>query len=69
MRLRHALLTLIVAVFALVTATQTVNAELSIELVDIVPEGTGFRWNYQLIFETLPGRQRIDAGNGVVAPG
>ncbi len=66
---RRALLTLIVAVFALATAPCAAHAGFSAELVDIVPEGNLFRYNYQLIFQTLPGRQRLDAGNGVLAPG
>ncbi len=45
------------------------EAGFSAELVDIVPEGNLFRYNYQLLFSTLPGRQRLDAGNGVLAPG
>jgi uncharacterized protein YjbI with pentapeptide repeats len=53
----------------ILSAARTSQAGFSVELVDVVPEGPLFRWNYQLIFDTLPGRQRLDAGNGVLAPG
>jgi hypothetical protein len=64
---RH--LILLVALAGLVNAARPLNAGFSAELVDIVADGQTFRWNYQLIFQTLPGRERLEAGNGVVAPG
>jgi hypothetical protein len=68
-QVRRSLLTLIIAAAALVTATRTAQAGFSAELVDIVPEGANLRYNYRLIFDTLLGHQRLDAGNGILAPG
>ncbi len=64
---RSGLVALVIA-FA-VSGIRTSQAGFSVELVDIVPEGSNYRFNYQLIFETLPGRERIEVGNGVLAPG
>jgi hypothetical protein len=61
--------TLIVAAVSLLTATRPAEAGFSVELIDIVPEGPNFRWNYQIIFETLPGRERLESGGGVLNPG
>jgi hypothetical protein len=60
---------LALAMGLILSATRTTHAGFSVELVEIVPEGNLFRYNYQLIFQTLPGRHRLESGNGLLAPG
>jgi hypothetical protein len=62
------------ALFALtiglaVSAARTSMAGFSAELTGIVAVGPNFQYNYDLIFQTLPGRARVEAGSGAIAPG
>ena len=34
-----------------------------------MPVGPNFQYNYELIFQTLPGRARVEAGSGAISPG
>jgi hypothetical protein len=62
------------ALFALtiglaMSAARTTLAGFSAELVNVVPVGPNFQYNYELIFQTLPGRERIELGSGAINPG
>src|SRR4029434_900794 len=62
------------ALFALtitlaMSAARTSLAGFSAELTGIVPVGPNFQYNYDVIFQTLPGRARVEAGSGAIAPG
>ena len=51
------------------SAARTSLAGFSAELTGIVAVGPNFQYNYDLIFQTLPGRARVEAGSGAIAPG
>jgi hypothetical protein len=51
------------------SATSTSRAGFSVELTSIVPVGPNFQYNYDVIFETLPGRGRVEVGSGMLNPG
>ena len=34
-----------------------------------MPTGPNFTYNYNLVFDTLPGEQRVEAASGVLTPG
>ncbi len=59
------------AVAVLLTSffSRTAEAGFSAELVSIVPTGPNFTYNYNVVFDTLPGEQRIEAGSGALPPG
>ncbi len=65
--LRLALFT--VTIGLALSAARTSLAGFSAELTGIVAVGPNFQYNYDLIFQTLPGRARVEAGNGAIAPG
>jgi hypothetical protein len=50
-------------------AGRNAQAGFSVELVNVVPTGPNFTFNYNLVFDTLPGEQRVELGSGVLAPG
>jgi hypothetical protein len=51
------------------SAARTSLAGFSAELTGIVNVGPNFQYNYDLIFQTLPGRARVEVGSGAVNPG
>ncbi len=69
MRRRIELSLFAVAVLLTSLSSGTAEAGFSSELVSIVPTGPNFTYNYNVVFDTLPGEQRVEAGSGVLAPG
>jgi hypothetical protein len=62
------------ALFALtitlaMSAARTSLAGFSAELLNIVQVGPNYQYNYELVFNTLAGRERVEAGSGALAPG
>ncbi len=57
------------AVLTMSLAGRTAEAGFAAELVNIVPTGPNFTYNYNLVFDTLPGEQRVESASGVLTPG
>jgi hypothetical protein len=57
------------AVLTMSLAGKRAEAGFSAELVNIVPIGPNFTYNYNLVFDTTPGEQRVESASGVLAPG
>lgn len=60
---------LVLTIGLAMSAARTSMAGFSAELTGIVPVGPNFQYNYDLIFQTLPGRARVEVGNGAINPG
>jgi hypothetical protein len=60
---------LVLTIGLAMSAAQTSMAGFSAELTGFVPVGPNFQYNYDLVFQTLPGRARVEVGNGAINPG
>jgi hypothetical protein len=60
---------IVAAIVFTLLSSRDVQAGFSAELVSVVPTGPNFTFNYNLVFDTLPGEQRVETGSGVLAPG